>query len=88
MTRRPDVRHRFLIHEFAARAGVTVKVLQWMRGSSYDLLTRYHQAHLGLIMQSIACNAVHSVEQRLARWPTASARTHAAQPPACVPCPG
>ena len=27
MTRRPDVRHRFLIQEFAARAGVTVKAL-------------------------------------------------------------
>jgi DNA-binding transcriptional MerR regulator len=27
MTRQPDVRHRFLIQEFAARAGVTVKAL-------------------------------------------------------------
>jgi CRP-like cAMP-binding protein len=38
------------------------------RGAFYDLLTRYTQALLGLIMQSTACNAVHTVEQRLARW--------------------
>src|SRR5213075_885166 len=34
----------------------------------YALLTRYHLAFVGFIMQSTACNAVHSVEQRLARW--------------------
>jgi len=34
----------------------------------YDLFTRYAQALVGFIMQSTACNAVHSVEQRLARW--------------------
>jgi CRP-like cAMP-binding protein len=33
-----------------------------------DLLTRYAQALMGVIMQSTACNAVHSIEQRLARW--------------------
>jgi len=38
------------------------------RGAFYDLLTRYGQALLGFIMQSTACNAVHSVEQRLSRW--------------------
>ena len=32
------------------------------------LLNRYSQALNGFIMQSTACNAVHSVEQRLARW--------------------
>jgi CRP-like cAMP-binding protein len=31
-------------------------------------ITRYGQALLGCVMQSTACNAVHSVEQRLARW--------------------
>jgi len=34
----------------------------------YDLIARYAQALTGFIMQSTACNAVHSVEQRLARW--------------------
>ena len=34
----------------------------------YDLMTRYAQALVGFVMQSTACNAVHSVEQRLARW--------------------
>lgn len=38
------------------------------RGAFYELLTRYSQALVGFVMQSTACNAVHSVEQRLARW--------------------
>lgn len=38
------------------------------RGPFYDLLTRYDQALVGFIMQSTACNAVHSGEQRLSRW--------------------
>jgi CRP-like cAMP-binding protein len=38
------------------------------RGPFYELLTQYAQALMGFIMQSTACNAVHSVEQRLARW--------------------
>ena len=37
-------------------------------GAFHDLLTRYAQAFVGFIMQSTACNAVHTVEQRLARW--------------------
>jgi CRP-like cAMP-binding protein len=38
------------------------------RGAFYNLLTQFAQALVGFIMQSTACNAVHSVEQRLARW--------------------
>jgi CRP-like cAMP-binding protein len=38
------------------------------RGPFYELLTRYGQALLGVVMQSTACNAVHSVEERLSRW--------------------
>ena len=38
------------------------------RGAFYELVTRYSHALVGFIMQSTACNAVHSVEQRLARW--------------------
>jgi len=38
------------------------------RGAFHELLTRYAQAYVGFVMQSTACNAVHSVEQRLARW--------------------
>jgi len=37
-------------------------------GAFFSLITRYSQAFIGMIMQSTACNAVHSVEQRLARW--------------------
>jgi CRP-like cAMP-binding protein len=38
------------------------------RGPFFDVLTHYTQALIGFIMQSTACNAVHNVEQRLARW--------------------
>lgn len=38
------------------------------RGVFYELLTHWMQALVGFVMQSTACNAVHSVEQRLARW--------------------
>jgi CRP-like cAMP-binding protein len=38
------------------------------RGAFHALVTRYGQALVGFIMQSTACNAVHSIEQRLARW--------------------
>ena len=38
------------------------------RGPFFDLLNRYAQALIGFIMQSTACNAVHTIEQRLARW--------------------
>jgi CRP-like cAMP-binding protein len=38
------------------------------RGVFYELMTRFAQALVGFIMQSTACNAVHTVEQRLARW--------------------
>ncbi len=38
------------------------------QGPFHYLVARYTQALSGFIMQSTACNAVHSVEQRLARW--------------------
>jgi CRP-like cAMP-binding protein len=37
-------------------------------GAFHELITRYEQALVGFIMQSVACNAVHSIEQRLSRW--------------------
>jgi CRP-like cAMP-binding protein len=37
-------------------------------GPFHHLMARYAQALSGFIMQSTACNAVHSVEQRLSRW--------------------
>jgi CRP-like cAMP-binding protein len=38
------------------------------RGSLYDLVNRFNHALFGMVMQSTACNAIHSVEQRLSRW--------------------
>ena len=37
-------------------------------GALYQLVRRYSQALIGLIMQSVACNALHEVDQRCARW--------------------
>jgi CRP-like cAMP-binding protein len=33
-----------------------------------DLLSRYSDALFAQVLQSVACNALHSVEQRCARW--------------------
>ncbi|HKF65144.1 MAG TPA: Crp/Fnr family transcriptional regulator [Vicinamibacterales bacterium] len=38
------------------------------RGAFHSVVTRYTQALMGVIMQTTACNAAHSIEQRLARW--------------------
>jgi CRP-like cAMP-binding protein len=38
------------------------------RGAFYEVLTRFSNAFVSAVMQFTACNAVHSVEQRLARW--------------------
>ena len=38
------------------------------RGAFYELLAHWAQALFGFVAQSTACNAVHTVEQRLARW--------------------
>jgi len=37
-------------------------------GAFHTVVTRYSQALIGFIMQSAACNASHSIEQRFARW--------------------
>jgi len=38
------------------------------RGAFHDLIGRYLQALIAQIMQSSACNALHQVQQRCARW--------------------
>ncbi len=38
------------------------------RGPFFELVTRFAQALLGVSMQCTACNAVHLIEQRLAKW--------------------
>jgi CRP-like cAMP-binding protein len=38
------------------------------RGPLYQLIIAFSHAMLGVVMQATACNAVHSIEQRLARW--------------------
>jgi CRP-like cAMP-binding protein len=38
------------------------------KGPLYSLVRRYSQALLALMMQSVACNALHDIDQRCARW--------------------
>jgi CRP-like cAMP-binding protein len=38
------------------------------RGAFYDAVTRYSQAFVALLMQSVACNGLHSAEERCCRW--------------------
>jgi CRP-like cAMP-binding protein len=38
------------------------------RGPFYDVISRYSQALQVQMMQSIACNSLHTVEERCARW--------------------
>ena len=38
------------------------------RGAFYGIVTRYSQAFVSLLMQSVACNGLHSAEQRCCRW--------------------
>jgi CRP-like cAMP-binding protein len=38
------------------------------RGAFFDLVSAYRLALVRFIMQSTACNAVHTAEERLARW--------------------
>jgi CRP-like cAMP-binding protein len=38
------------------------------RGAFHDVVSRYSQAFVTMIMQSVACNGLHSAEQRCCRW--------------------
>jgi CRP-like cAMP-binding protein len=38
------------------------------RGALYDLMNRYAQAFMVMSTQSTACNGLHTVEERCARW--------------------
>lgn len=38
------------------------------RGTFHDRVTKYSQAFVNMLMQSVACNGLHSAEQRCCRW--------------------
>ena len=55
--------------EICYRLPATVFRSELARGGRFsEIVTRYTHAHIAFIMQLTACNAVHTVEQRLARW--------------------
>jgi CRP-like cAMP-binding protein len=45
------------------------------QGALHNVVSRFSQAQIGVVMQSTACNATHNIEQRLARW-LLTARDH------------
>jgi CRP-like cAMP-binding protein len=53
----------------AVRASLATVKEEFSRGGAlHELLLRYMMAHLKLVAQTLACNAMHTVEKRLARW--------------------
>jgi CRP-like cAMP-binding protein len=38
------------------------------RGEFFDLLLRYTDAFMAMVAQTAACNSLHSIDERLARW--------------------
>jgi CRP-like cAMP-binding protein len=38
------------------------------RGAFHEQVTRYSQAFVNMLMQSVACNGLHSAEERCCRW--------------------
>jgi CRP-like cAMP-binding protein len=38
------------------------------RGAFHDRVTKYAQAFVHMLMQSVACNGLHSAEERCCRW--------------------
>ncbi len=55
-----DICYRMTVDAFRREIG--------RRGAFHELMTHFTQALFGFVAQSTACNALHSVEQRLARW--------------------
>jgi CRP-like cAMP-binding protein len=55
-----DTCYRMPVHAFRSEIA--------RHGRFAELVTHFSQALFGFVAQSTACNAVHSVEQRLARW--------------------
>lgn len=49
------------------RASALTRAL-WQETNFRTLLYRYHAAFLTQVMQGVACNGLHSVEQRCCRW--------------------
>jgi CRP-like cAMP-binding protein len=47
---------------------ITFRRLMDQGGAFHDIVTLFVQAQISMVMQFTACNASHTVEQRLARW--------------------
>ncbi|MCW2351199.1 MULTISPECIES: Crp/Fnr family transcriptional regulator [unclassified Sphingobium] len=57
---------------FARFDSATLETLKASSPAIRDLLSRYADCLLAQIFQSVACNAVHSLEMRAAKWLTAA----------------
>lgn len=45
-----------------------VRTIREPRGQAYETMLRYCDAFLAMVAQTAACNALHPIEARLARW--------------------
>lgn len=45
-----------------------VRYIREPGGAAYDAMLRYTDAFLAMVAQTAACNSLHSIEERLARW--------------------
>ena len=50
------------------RAAEFVRGIREPRGAAYDAMLRYTDAFLAMVAQTAACNSLHPIEERLARW--------------------
>jgi CRP-like cAMP-binding protein len=70
------LRGDFALHETLVRIPNNAQALPvtafWREmergGAFYTVMTRYAQAFVAQLMQSIACNTLHPIEKRCARW--------------------
>jgi hypothetical protein len=65
--RRPTIR-LFAISRVDCLEAETVEALDVHFSRVHELMARFTQALFRFVAQSTACNALHKVEQRLARW--------------------
>ena len=53
---------------FRMRAADFIRTIRDPRGQAYEAMLHYCDAFLAMVAQTAACNALHPIEARLARW--------------------
>ncbi|MBD1865593.1 Crp/Fnr family transcriptional regulator [Trichocoleus sp. FACHB-46] len=71
MGNRENTQTEYLVQGAGSAMKIDAQVMQQefnRYGELHDLLLRYSQAFLAQVSQTAACNALHTLEQRLPRW--------------------